>query len=73
MSLKTQLYEGLPASLLTQSEVAEMLQVSRDWIKVLRRTGKLKYLRFGHRTIRIPITEVQRLAKEAEGHRGEAA
>jgi excisionase family DNA binding protein len=66
MSVRTQLYEGLPASLLTQSEVCEMLQVSRKWLQIQRRAGKLKFLRFGHRTIRIPVAEVERLAKEAQ-------
>jgi predicted site-specific integrase-resolvase len=66
MSLKSQLYEGLPSSLLTQDDVCKILQVSRKWLQIQRRRGNLKYLRFGHRTIRIPVAEVERLAKEAE-------
>ena len=67
MSISYKRYnEGLPTTLLTQLEVAKMLKVSPKWLQIQRRKGNLKYFQFGHRTIRIPVTEVDRLAKEAE-------
>lgn len=46
----------------TQRELSALLGVGMKTLQYWRRAGKLRFIRLGHRTIRIPGVEVQRLA-----------
>ena len=48
---------------LTVQEVAERLRVSTFTVKSLIRAGKIPVIRLGHRTIRIPESWLEELAK----------
>lgn len=41
-----------PDKLLTQAEVCQLLRVSAKTLQILRRERRIKFMRFGHRTIR---------------------
>lgn len=49
----------------TPQEMAKILRVNREYIYDLIKEGKLKFIKFG-RHYRIPSTEVERLANEAQ-------
>jgi excisionase family DNA binding protein len=50
-----------PNRLLTQREVAEILRISPKKLQIMRRTGQISFITFGHRTIRFRPSEIQRL------------
>ena len=49
----------------TPQELAKILRVNREYVYDLIKEGKLKFIKFG-RYYRIPSTEVDRLAEEAQ-------
>ncbi len=50
--------------LLTQKEVCRELRVCPKTLQRLRRAGKLKFMRWGHRTIRFSSREIERFKAE---------
>lgn len=51
-----------PARLAVPPEVAaEMLSITPTYLKWLIRSGKLRAVRLGHRTLRVPVSEIERL------------
>jgi len=52
--------------LFTFPEVAERLGVSLSFVKQLRSEGKLKTIRLGRKTVRVPASEVARLCAGEE-------
>jgi excisionase family DNA binding protein len=53
----------MPDRLLTQKEVAARLTITVEWLRKLRRAGKVEFVRIGWRTVRIRESEVERLEK----------
>jgi excisionase family DNA binding protein len=51
---------------LTQREMAEMLKVSPETIRKWRYEGKFQSVRIAYKTIRIPVSEVNRLIEESK-------
>lgn len=54
------------SDLFTQEQAARWLGISVKQLQIWRRTGKIGYMRFGHRTIRIPRGQIERLLGKAE-------
>ena len=52
--------------LFTFPEVAQRLGVSLSFVKQLRNEGKLKTIRLGRKTVRVPASEVARLCAGEE-------
>ena len=50
-----------PDRLLTQKEAAQQLGLCHETLKFWRQQGRLRFIRLGHRTIRIRQSEVKRL------------
>ncbi|MCL8207117.1 MAG: helix-turn-helix domain-containing protein [Actinomycetia bacterium] len=53
----------MPDALLTVAEAAAALRMSRRWVQVQARRGRIRGVRLGRR-VRIPLSEVKRLARE---------
>ena len=53
-------------SLLTQAEAARLLGVSIKTLQLWRKSGRLHYLQFGHRTIRFAVAEIERFQQERQ-------
>ena len=51
---------------LTQKEVCRRLQVSVKTLQALRRKQKIKFYRFGFRTIRFKLVDVVRFEEQAK-------
>ncbi len=52
--------------LLTQREVCQRLSVCKKTLQNMRRRQQIKYLRFGHRTIRFAESAVNEFLRQAE-------
>lgn len=61
--------------LLTQKEVASQLGISIKTLQRLRQEGQVKFLAWGHRTIRFSSTEIERFlsSKSSETIKNKAA
>lgn len=52
--------------LLTKEELAARLKVPLNYVIVLRKSGKIPCIRFGHRTIRFELDRVLQALRSAE-------
>lgn len=50
--------------LLTQKEAASLLRVSVKTLQILRRTGKLPFVKFGFHCIRFKQEDIERFVRE---------
>lgn len=65
--MKTQAILQAPAvGYLTPSELRKRWKVSAMFLWRLRRDGKLKITKFGSRGVRIALSEIERLEREAQ-------
>jgi len=53
-----------PDTFLTQQEVCQLLRISRKTLQEWRRRGRIKFYRFGHRTIRFRHSAVLALIEK---------
>lgn len=51
-------------NLLTQREVCRELRICPKTLQTLRKSGKIEYMRIGHRTIRFSQDAVEKFLKE---------